>query len=501
MPRDYSSWKTVKSISITDMMLDTKNPRMPDNLDISQSAVIAIMEKKYNVIDIARSIGVLGFVPRENIIITYENNEPVVLEGNRRITALKLINEPSLASENREEYKQIREKFDDINKILYPVVLIAPSRRDADPLIIDKHTENTEIPWKPIIQARLYKRKKEEYGSISNEALAFELGTTEQKIVESFRRLVLYDEAIIAAKGMPFSGKVEDPEGFEITTLERIMNLKDVQSKLHFTISETEVKAKDLAKFRAVLKLIVMWMFEAPREKDYQKITSRSANKRNQIMRYVNLAIKNSTKNIDNESRDEKETDDNAYPNSGANNSEPTPDNNHLKNTAYTKAKNRKPQIINDLSILFDRQFIGAGNVSLYTEMCRLNFNDSPNIIVVLTRVFLERIIRRFLHNEKIQKIPVGAEERKLEDAKLKEVLTYIVAHKEKLGIDKEIAQSINRFSNGNYDKSVSLSTLNNMMHYQNRTVGSDKAREIWTELSSIIEFFANKHKLDNDII
>ena len=501
MPRDYSSWETVKNISIVDMLLDTKNPRMPDDLEITQSAVIAIMEKKYNVIDIARSIGIQGFIPRENIIITYENNKPVVLEGNRRITALKLIYDPSLASENREEYKQIREKFEDINIILYPAVLIAPSRRDADPLIIDKHTENTEIPWKPIVQSKLYKRKKEEYGPISNKELAFMLGTTEQKILEAFQRIVLYNEAIIVAKGTPFSKKVEDPEGFEITTLERIMNLKDVQSRLHFTISETEVVTKDLAKFRAVLKLIVMWMFEAPGEKDYQRITSRSANRRAQIMRYIELAIEKSKRNENKGNVTENKIEDTMHHDDVTNNSDSMPNNNFVRNSASPNAKNRKPQSINDMPILFDRSFIGAANVSLYTEICTLKFNNYPNTIVVLIRVFLERVISRFLYQKKIKNIPSGSDKKKLEDAKLKDLLTYVVDNKERFGIDAELVRCINRFSNGKYDESASLSTLNNMIHYFGRAIGHDKAREIWTELSPIIEFFANNHKNDNDIM
>ena len=504
MPRDYSKWKTVKDISIVDMQLDTKNPRMPDSLEITQSAVISIMEKKYNVIDIARSIGLHGYIPRENIIITYEGDKPVVLEGNRRITALKLINNPSLASENREEYISIRDKFDDINIISYPAVLIAPSRRDADPLIIDKHTENTEIPWKPIIQARLYKRKKEEYGSISNKELASELGTTEAKIIDSFRRLVLYEEALKVAKGTCFIEKVEDPEGFEITTLERIMNLKDVQTRLCFTISESKVETKDLDKFRAVLKFIIKWMFEAPGEKDFQRITSRTANTGTQIMRYVKLAIKKVQDSVENNEGHENEDDieSSENPNDKDNFTSSVVGDSEEDKSKNPKPRNRKPAIINDLPISFEPTVMGTGNINLYSEISSLKFSNYPNIIVILTRIFLERIIRRFLFLKRIKKIPVvennESKMKKIENATFKEILTFLVKEEE-LELDDEIIKCIKRFSNGTYEVSASLSTLNNMIHFQNRTIGSEKAREIWAELTPIMEYFANNHAMDKD--
>ena len=500
MPRDYSSWITSKDISIVDMELDTKNPRMPDDLNIKQTAVIAIMEKKYNVIDIARSIGIHGYMPRENIIITYENNKPVVLEGNRRITALKLIYDPSLSSENSGEYLKIKNQFEDVSKILYPAVLIAPSRREADPIIIDKHTENTEIPWKPIIQARLYKRKKEEYHSISNAELALELGTTEIKIVDSFRRLVLYDEAIMASKGMYFSKKVEDPEIFEITTLERIMNSSEVQAKLHFTISESKIETKNLDRFRAVLKFIVLWMFEAPGEKDYQKITSRTANTSVQIMRYINLAIKKA-KNTEND--DEEINTNDIEKNDGVmNNCDPESDIKETK-SEFSRRKVRKPASINDLPIQFDKLVMGTGDVRLYDEMRSLKFSDSPITIAILIRVFFERAVRRFCDLKKIKsfnKTENGENKNvKIGDATFKEILEYIEKNSEELSIDYEIRRSIGRFSVANYKELVSLSTLNNLVHYCGRVIGREKVIDLWTELAPVIEFFVTDHKIDTD--
>ena len=500
MPRDYSSWKTSTSISIEDMELDKKNPRMPDTLDIKESAVIAIMEKKYNVIDIARSIGIHGYMPRENIIITYENNKPVVLEGNRRITALKLINDPSLSSENREEYLKIRKQFEDVGKILYPAVLIAPSRREADPIIIDKHTENTEIPWKPIIQARLYKRKKEEYHFISNSELALELGTTEEKIVDSFRRLVLYDEAILAAKGMYFSKKVEDPEVFEITTLERIMNSSEVQAKLHFTISESKIETKDLGRFRTVLKFIVLWMFETPGEKDFQKITSRTANTNTQIMRYINLALKKSktavneiseVANIENNENNVSSGDDYKQNYKNEDRAEPT------------KKRVIKPRSINDLPIHFDKATMGTGNVRLYDELRSLKFSDYPITIAILMRVFFERSVRRFLDLKKIKKIPKkeNGEEKeiKIDELSFKDILEYIGKKYEYLSIDYGIVRNINRFANGSYKEPISLSTLNNLVHNQSRNIGKEKVIDLWTELAPIIEVFVIDHFMNAD--
>ena len=505
MPKDYSNWTQRNNISVVDMQLDLKNPRMPDYPNLTQADAIAIMSEKYKVLDLAKSIGQRGYIPRENIIIVLENGKPVVLEGNRRVTALKLIINPDLAPPAiRDEYKQIKALFKSTEQLKFPPVTVVPSRSEADLLILDKHTENTEIPWKPIMQSRFYKEKQDEYGGISTKELAEILGTTEKKISDAYIRLSIFDYAVKAVKGTSISSKVEDAESFEITTLERLVLAKDTPKKLRFEISNDSIKPADEARFLAVLRLLVQWMYKAPEGGRRGKITSRSANSTEQIQEYINLAIRTAKEQsasiepspVQAENDESKEAENNEPPRVPSNN--PTSENNGDVVPAAPKRKINTIKVVRDRPIDVDAKWFGNANASLLDEIYRLSFNTNPTMIVAGTRMLLERSIRRYFSRKNITKISVkisGKDEiKKLEDLKLKQILEYISMHgEEEFDIPNEIIKAINRLSDANHRASVSLHTLNNVLHGE-RIIAKDSAREIWEQFSLLIEYFACRH-------
>ena len=501
MPKDYSNWTQRNNISVVDMQLDLKNPRMPNYPDLTQTDAIAIMSEKYKILDLAKSIGQRGYIPRENIIIILENDKPVVLEGNRRVTALKLIINPDLAPPaSREEYKSIKALFTSTEQLKFPPVTVAPSRSDADLLILDKHTENTEIPWKPIMQSRFYKEKQDEYGGISTEKLAEILGTTEKKINDAYIRLSIFDYAVKAVKGTSISSKVEDAESFEITTLERLVLAKDTPRKLHFEIADDSIKPADEDRFLAVLKLLVQWMYKAPEGGGRGKITSRSANSAEQIQEYINLAIKTAKEQsasieppVDQAKNDRSATENNEPPRVLSSN--PTPGNNDDVIPVTPKRKITTIKVVRDRPIDVDKEWLGNANASLLGEIYSLSFKTTPTMIVAGTRMLLERAIKRWFIKRGMRKIEIrenGKQKKKeVEGLELKQILDYLIQYgEENLGIPHETKKAIDRLSNSNQKETVSLSTLNNIMH-AGRLIPQISAKEIWEEVSSLIEYFA----------
>ena len=69
--------------------------------DLDESAIASYLVEAEDLLELARDILRDGYLDNELPVVADENGHRVVLEGNRRITALKAIHNPSLARQVR----------------------------------------------------------------------------------------------------------------------------------------------------------------------------------------------------------------------------------------------------------------------------------------------------------------------------------------------------------------------------------------------------------------
>jgi len=90
-----------KVITVTQLRLDTENPRLPDIEENQHDAMRAMVEAQKNkVVALARHLVNNGPNPANlPIVMPSEEGEGIyhLLDGNRRLVALKLLEDPSLA--------------------------------------------------------------------------------------------------------------------------------------------------------------------------------------------------------------------------------------------------------------------------------------------------------------------------------------------------------------------------------------------------------------------
>lgn len=90
-----------KEVLVSYLRLDRKNPRLPTSLHgACENEILKYLARKTNIEDLITSIGENDFFPGEAIVITPSESateEYIVLEGNRRLTALRLLNDEQLA--------------------------------------------------------------------------------------------------------------------------------------------------------------------------------------------------------------------------------------------------------------------------------------------------------------------------------------------------------------------------------------------------------------------
>jgi hypothetical protein len=86
-----------KTVPVGQLMLDTKNPRHGE-LDSQRAAIESLIaSQRQKLVVLANDILKNGLSPIERLMVLKGKNGYTVVEGNRRLTAIKLLNNPSLA--------------------------------------------------------------------------------------------------------------------------------------------------------------------------------------------------------------------------------------------------------------------------------------------------------------------------------------------------------------------------------------------------------------------
>lgn len=217
---DYKNWKE-KNLPPAKLTLDKLNPRLPDmGKNPSEINIIQELVENDKVYELAQSIVKNGYLPGEYIFACKENSKTVVIEGNRRIAACKLLINPDIApSSFRSRFRSLANNFD-INEIAVLPVIIAPSRNALAPLIVSKHTEPTIEHWEPVMKANFYARQVLTGTSI--ETLSKNLNVPASEIRKALIRYQVYEKAKTLKLSSKARAIVENPRKFNITTLARI---------------------------------------------------------------------------------------------------------------------------------------------------------------------------------------------------------------------------------------------------------------------------------------
>jgi len=219
---DYSKWPE-QTLPVVSLQLDPKNPRIPSGgKDLTQRELIHDLVNHDRVYELARRIVKRGFYPVESLIGMQQDNKVIILEGNRRLAALKLLIAPEQAPDTHvKKFRRLANRIgsDTIKKVR---VLIAPDREAAAGLIIDKHTRKQVEKWSPVMQANFIaslvndgmtpKELREEYGVPVAEAAAL------------LRRSTMYQ--IACGLNLPEEARavVQNPRAFPSSTLDRLLD-------------------------------------------------------------------------------------------------------------------------------------------------------------------------------------------------------------------------------------------------------------------------------------
>lgn len=170
---------------VDNLLLDGKNPRIPEEKQsLSQDELMIFVAEEYNSIAIAHSIADHQYFSAEPLIAipAKEKEYFIVVEGNRRLAALKLLLHPELRAKlsDRTEWDEISTK----NIPQQVPVIIVKNRREVAPIIGYRHISGIQ-PWDAYSKARYIAAQIE--GGLNFNQTAVEVGEKKSEVRANYR--------------------------------------------------------------------------------------------------------------------------------------------------------------------------------------------------------------------------------------------------------------------------------------------------------------------------
>lgn len=141
---------------LSDLHPDPQNPRLraDDRGTLTDDALLTFMAKTYEPVAVAESIARHGYFGSEPLIVTEEDGQWIVLEGNRRLTALLGLARDDLRAQfpKSKAWDELAERREIALDMSVPV-LEAAEREDADAVVGFRHISGVE-EWKPLQRAQ-----------------------------------------------------------------------------------------------------------------------------------------------------------------------------------------------------------------------------------------------------------------------------------------------------------------------------------------------------------
>jgi hypothetical protein len=218
-----ASWRA-REFSVASLHLDNKNPRLGrETLIGAPRDIVQYLFEHDKALEVAESIALRGYFPNEPLLAVKEDGRYVVVEGNRRLAALKALREPGLLD------GPVMNKVDRLSRrILSPEriarvpVIIAASRRETDRQMAGRHIASPVLAWQAENRASFILEKLAE--GYDNDELRDTLGFTLPDIQKARQTKAIADMARSVDLPEEVRAKLYNPRAKLFTTIERVFD-------------------------------------------------------------------------------------------------------------------------------------------------------------------------------------------------------------------------------------------------------------------------------------
>lgn len=185
----------VRLLPTDDLRFDSGAPRLAEYGVAETSSdedIVSLLWDTMDIEELAQSIAAGGYFPHEPLIVVEENGKKVVVEGNRRLAAVKaLLLGPASSEEKGWKVPELDERaLSNLEKL---PARISSSRRDSWRYLVFKHV-NGLAKWTGYAKAKYIADVHREYG-ISLEDIARQIGDGHRTVQRLYRGLAVLEQA------------------------------------------------------------------------------------------------------------------------------------------------------------------------------------------------------------------------------------------------------------------------------------------------------------------
>ena len=218
-----TNWPTVQR-AVASLHLDKKNPRLGrETSNRAPRQIIQYLFEHDKALEIAQSIVARGYFPNEPLLAIKEGEHLVIVEGNRRLAALKALREPGLleGTYQRKLERLVRQIVDPAVITKVPVT-IAPSRRATDRQVAGRHIGTPVLAWEGENRASFILDKLTE--GYTDDQLRDQLGFSNTDIQTARQIRAIADMARSLDLPEELKAKLDSPRAKVFTTLKRVFD-------------------------------------------------------------------------------------------------------------------------------------------------------------------------------------------------------------------------------------------------------------------------------------
>lgn len=188
---------TIDQIESTNLVFDNQNPRMVEFgiNHYSEEELINLLWKEMAVEELVMSILALGFFDHEPLyVMRREDGKLIVLEGNRRLAAIRSILNPTIVRGDRMRKFEARITPEIKDKLEHRIPIIElSSREDAWRLLGFKHV-NGPAKWGSYAKAKYIADVHRNFG-IDLDQIADQIGDTNKTVSKLYQGLMVIEQA------------------------------------------------------------------------------------------------------------------------------------------------------------------------------------------------------------------------------------------------------------------------------------------------------------------
>ena len=188
MPPEPIEW-----MNVSELAFDVRNPRLPE-FDLTGTTpeveVIRILWEAMDVRELVLSIAASGFFPHEPLIVARESDKNVVIEGNRRLAAVKLLLHPDLA---KEVGAVVPAPAETERRTLEELPVIRETREGAWRYLGFKHV-NGPAKWSSYAKSKYIAEVHRNYG-VTLKDIGKQIGDTHKTVQRLYRGLMVIEQA------------------------------------------------------------------------------------------------------------------------------------------------------------------------------------------------------------------------------------------------------------------------------------------------------------------